>query len=77
MSAGLEGGGVLEAFTVAINNGDGNCAGRNAVNLFTQTSRWAAGLHGRLRRRAEAQISPPALGTETQRFSRIGAETGV
>lgn len=30
-------------FMVVINNGDGNSAGRNAVNLFTQTSHWLWG----------------------------------
>lgn len=36
-----------------INNGNGNCAGRNAVKLFTQTSHWLRGSTAGDRRRAE------------------------
>lgn len=36
----------LGLFMVAINNGDGNCAGRNAGKLFTRTQHVGCGFQG-------------------------------
>ena len=47
--AAAGGGGGGERFMVVINNGDGNCAGRNAVNLFTRTNTPAPRHRGRRR----------------------------
>ncbi len=56
-------------FMVVINNGDGNCAGRNAVNLFAQTTHWlwvfmASQRGGELGRRY-----PPHSAENTQYFT--------
>lgn len=50
---------------MVINSGDSDCAGRNAVNLFTQTSHWLWGFIGKLRGGELKQRYPPPTHAHT------------
>lgn len=70
--------GVERTSEAVINNGNGNCAGRNAVKLFTHTSHWLRGSTTGERRRAletHRNISPEIPNVHKPAF--IGGQSCV